>query len=213
MPSGRSAAVSRPGSAAHTWGITFTTRAAVLISPATPCCSGGGIGDEEVALGPGEALDHEVVAARPEGSGPVGGHRVVHPGDVLDEDPRRTGDDALQLEPQTRGRAGRDRAERGFEIVVDGDALGVLADLVEGRAERIRERVHDRAPREREHTGEEQHRRLVERLREAERLEHDLGLVVVLVVEDLGDADRVDALLAAEQRQRQEVIGVARVDA
>ena len=143
---------------------------------------------------------------------PVGGEGVVKPGDVLHDDGGPAVDDALHLEAQRGRGAGFDSACRDVERRLRGPALMGLADLVELDAEALGDHRDHAAPGERERAREEQQWGAVEGLAEAHRLEEHLGLVVGVVVEDLHHTHRVDPLARAQQRQRQQVVGEARID-
>ena len=88
-----------------------------------------------------------------------------------------------------------------------------LADLLDLDAERLGDLADHAAPCVRQRAREEQQRCVIERLREPHRAEQHLGLVVRVVVEDLEHAHGVDALTRARQRDRQQVVGEAGVDA
>ena len=108
-----------------------------------------------------------------------------------------------------------------FSIVPDemaisargGEAFVELLDVVELDVEARRDLPHDAAPRHGEHTGLQQHGDVVELAAESHDVEHDHGLVVGGVVEDLQAPHLFDALADAGDHEGEPVVGEARVDA
>ena len=93
------------------------------------------------------------------------------------------------------------------------DSRARVLDLVDLDAE-ARRQLPDRCPpRHAEHAGLQQHRRLVECPPEAHDVEHHGGAVIRRVVGDLHAADLFEALAGACDRERDQVVGEAGVDA
>ena len=88
-----------------------------------------------------------------------------------------------------------------------------LADLVELQPQRVGDHRHDAAPVFRQRAAREQRRLVVEGLAETEQVAHDPRLVVVLVVDDLLDPDRLDLVHQREQREGDQVAPESRVGA
>ena len=88
-----------------------------------------------------------------------------------------------------------------------------LGDLVELDAQAGRELADHRTPGQAQHAGLEQHRCLVEAATESHHIEHHRRAVIGVVVDDLHAPDLLHALARAGQRQRQEIVGEARIDA
>jgi hypothetical protein len=88
-----------------------------------------------------------------------------------------------------------------------------LADVVELGAEPGCEHRHRATPCQTDDTGLEDQRELVERLPESHDVEEHVRLEIRRVVEDLHDPHGVDTLASAQERERDEVVGEARIDA
>ncbi len=167
----------------------------------------------ELAVEPGVSVDVDAIPALTRKRGPVGCNLLVDARDVLEHDPRLPADDALDLEAHARGGPRCDRAERGRVLAGGGHALVHLADVVELDPQPGGEDGHRAAPREADHTRLQDQRELVERLPEAHDVEQHVGLEIRRVVEDLHHPHRVDTLARAEERERDEIVGEAGVDA
>ena len=94
-----------------------------------------------------------------------------------------------------------------------GQAFVVLLDGVELDVEPGRDLADHASPRHGEHARQQEHGDVVEGPTESHDVEHDHGLVVGGVVEDLEAAHLFDALADAGDHQRQPVVGEAGVDA
>ena len=131
---------------------------------------------------------------------------------MVDDDRGLALDHAEDLESQRRLAALGDVTGGDVEGLGRRYADAGVLDLVDLDAEAGGQLADRRAPRHPKYAGLQQHWRLVQRPTESHHVEHHGGAVIGGVVGDLHATHLFEALACARDRERDQVVGEARID-